>query len=440
MRTLALIGATLLNHTQGWDTNGHWVVSLLAGSLLTDRAEKFIRANIATKAQDIPRSMAYASIWADLPDPAFAWSKDLHFAYSDQASNCSPYEEARDCPNGRCLITALANYTMRAADYSLSAVERNIAVKFLLHFMAEIHQPMHLGFRADVGGTKLWINSAQTTLHNVWDQTLFEHHLEQNEKQNTHRLWNYYAVFEDLMSDLQASLGPNKVFKRMFTSEDISSKQTLLTKIESIATETSSRLTCNIAYKHVDGTSIWNNDDLDDDYMKSRSGYMLKQFQRAGIRLAHILDVVAEEYFKQRDAACEAKRQEDMKKQAKSSQSSNTRFANAFESLNGGDCASDDEESTIDSLTEEDILQVEKTIMFPPASNKTAAKASKKKQQKGKSADAMNYSEFDALMRQYAAENAAESSKASADSENPVIAVVKKKKLKKANKSKASEI
>ena len=124
MHLSTLLGFFLVSMSSGWDTNGHWVVSLLAGSLMTDRAERFIRASIPTKAQDIPRSMAYASIWADLPYQAPEWSKDLHFAYSDQASNCSPYKEARDSPNGRCLITALVNYTMRASDLTLPCEER----------------------------------------------------------------------------------------------------------------------------------------------------------------------------------------------------------------------------------------------------------------------------------------------------------------------------
>jgi hypothetical protein len=78
-------------------------------------------------------------------------------------------------------------------------------VKYLLHFMAAIHQPMHLGFRKDVGGTKLFLNDPPTTLHNVWNETLFEHHLDMGASQNKGRLWNYYAVYEDRTESSTAS-------------------------------------------------------------------------------------------------------------------------------------------------------------------------------------------------------------------------------------------
>ncbi len=388
-----------------WDTNGHWIVSLIAGSMMSDRAEKFIKESIETKAQDIPRSLAFASIWADMilsSDPSYEWSRNLHFAFSDP--HCSGYKENRDCPDGRCIVTALANYTMRAAEFSLPLKERREAVKFLIHFMADIHQPLHIGFMKDEGGTKIFLNDPPTTLHNVWDEALFTEHLNEHAPSNTHRIWNYYAVSQDLLNEIETEIGRTKKLKRFFSPADVTSRQAILTSIEKIANETSSRLTCNIAYKHVDGSLILQNDDLDDDYMKSRVDFMLVQFKRAGVRLAHLLDVVAGRYFEKKDAACALKRKE---MEARRTTVSPQKSSNLFIALQGADCDSDAEESLVGSLTEEDILEVEKTILFQKESSRK--KASKKKtklsKSKSKSVSEMSNKEFDDMLAEFVAQS-----------------------------------
>ena len=81
---------------------------------------------------------------------------------------------ADECPLAdRCVVTAIAKDVATLSDASNSDVARLIALKFLGHFVGDVHQPMHVSFEDDRGG-----NSVDTTgtcgsnLHSAWDTCL----------------------------------------------------------------------------------------------------------------------------------------------------------------------------------------------------------------------------------------------------------------------------
>lgn len=420
----------LASTAQCWDINGHWIISLIAGSLMSEKATRYVKETIRTDAaQDVPRSMAYASIWPDLVqgDPAYAWASDLHFAYSDEATKCKSYVEARDCPNGRCVVTALADYAMRASDFSIPKDQRSEAFKFVLHFMGDIHQPLHLGFVKDVGATKLFLNDPQTTLHHVWDNLLFQYYLNDNADKNKHRIWNYYAVYEDLLISMFKNLKAN----RTFSQADLSSRQNILAKMEAIATDTSSRLTCNVAYRHTDGSRIAMYDDLDDAYFKSGVAEMFKQFKLAGVRLAHLIDEIADRYYTALSADCAAKKALLAAKKVAVPGVADATRGSIFRNLEvDSDCESDREdegESLVGSLSEDEILKIEKTIMLPPSTKKEVV--TKPKQKKAKQLNQMSDSEFDKILAEYYAAD-------SGAGDDPAPPVLITKKVKSSKKTK----
>ncbi len=82
----------------------------------------------------------------------------------------APFQEPRD------IIQALGLQERILADRSKSADERSRALKLLVHFVADIHQPLHVG-RADRGGNDVEVTwfGAPTNLHSVWDSRLVDH-------------------------------------------------------------------------------------------------------------------------------------------------------------------------------------------------------------------------------------------------------------------------
>ncbi|MFP3648289.1 S1/P1 nuclease, partial [Paraburkholderia sp. SIMBA_054] len=81
------------------------------------------------------------------------------------------YEPPRDCPGGDCVIVALKVQTALLADHSQTLETRRQALKFVVHFVGDIHQPMHAGYAADKGGNdfQLQFNGKGTNLHSLWD-------------------------------------------------------------------------------------------------------------------------------------------------------------------------------------------------------------------------------------------------------------------------------
>jgi len=128
-RIFILLSA-LISVSFGWDNQGHRIIALIAGNHINDKAKQFLRESITLNSKDIPRSIAYHSIWADMRqgDADYAWSVPMHVAYTDDT--CSPFEEERDCPKGVCLVTAIAKFTTIASDPSLKRKDREEALKF----------------------------------------------------------------------------------------------------------------------------------------------------------------------------------------------------------------------------------------------------------------------------------------------------------------------
>ncbi|KAF9456804.1 nuclease Le1 [Collybia nuda] len=169
----------LLGYTSGvhaWGANGHQAVGYVAMQFLSTKSLAFVKSSLgATYAQ----SLGPAATWADevKSTSAYAWSSDLHFvdAEDNPPTSCS-VSETRDCANGKCILTAIANYTTRVIDTSLSAAQRQEALKFLDHvfsfllFIGDIGQPLHVEARA-VGGNDISVkcSGSTTNLHSVWD-------------------------------------------------------------------------------------------------------------------------------------------------------------------------------------------------------------------------------------------------------------------------------
>jgi len=82
---------------------------------------------------------------------------------------------SRDCGVGGCVVGAITNYTNQLLDSRLSATERNIAAKFVVHFTGDIHQPLH-DEAVDRGGNGIQVtfDGVATNLHHIWDTNMLE--------------------------------------------------------------------------------------------------------------------------------------------------------------------------------------------------------------------------------------------------------------------------
>lgn len=167
----ALTPTALPSTTAGarWGPEGHRIVALLAYPLLTPTARAKVNALLGG------RSMADVANWADHIRRSRPGTAPLHFV--NIPLGATSYDSARDCPGGACIIEAIAHDRRVLADSTASPVARVEALRFLIHFLGDLHQPLHCEDHGDRGGNAVHVTffGRRTTLHHVWDSGLLSH-------------------------------------------------------------------------------------------------------------------------------------------------------------------------------------------------------------------------------------------------------------------------
>jgi len=94
----------------------------------------------------------------------------------DVPRGANSYDRQRDCPSGNCIVEAIAWYLHVLALDDAPLNEKQIALNFVAHLVGDIHQPLHVGFTDELGGTKLQVSfhGKEQTLHELWDTDLIE--------------------------------------------------------------------------------------------------------------------------------------------------------------------------------------------------------------------------------------------------------------------------
>ena len=150
-----------------WDL-GHRVVARLAESRLTPHTREAVRDILGGQ------SLADASVWADNIRQYRHDADRLHYVNIPLADTV--YDPARDCPHGQCIVAAIEHDRRVLADAGASPEERAEALRFLIHFMGDLHQPLHVADDGDRGGNSRAVIflGHPTDLHKVWDGELID--------------------------------------------------------------------------------------------------------------------------------------------------------------------------------------------------------------------------------------------------------------------------
>ena len=119
-----------------------------------------------------------ASVWADCVKPLgdrFAYAYSWHY---QNVNICKPFDLKGPCKDGNCVSAQVERNARLLADPKVPQREKVMALAFLVHFVGDLHQPMHAGDHADLGGNKVAANygliGGRTNLHSIWDGWLAE--------------------------------------------------------------------------------------------------------------------------------------------------------------------------------------------------------------------------------------------------------------------------
>jgi hypothetical protein len=179
-RTLFIAGLLALvmqsSEALAWGSEGHKIVAMLAEAQLSSAARKEVDRLLA---QETGATLASISTWADEHrNPATAAWHYVNFPRGD----CN-YQPERDCPDGKCVVAAI-DRQLEVLRTSGDDEKRLNALKYVVHFIGDIHQPLHAGFGEDRGGNSYQLQAFMrgSNLHGVWDTGLIKSLQQENEQ------------------------------------------------------------------------------------------------------------------------------------------------------------------------------------------------------------------------------------------------------------------
>lgn len=241
-----------MNSVSAWGPEGHRIVGEIAQTRLSPKVRNIIRQEFNIK------NLADVANWADAvkkrnPKP------DLKH-YTNIAEGAWTYNQARDCPEKKCVTEKISEFAMILGDRNRAHNVRRDALKFLVHLVADVHQPMHLGNQADRGGNNIDVifKGEPTNLHALWDSGLIS--LDRNSLVQ-------YAGFLDART----------------TESEISGW--INSDVVDWSNE-SRRLVLKYGYP----VFVTEEGELTSEYIERGRSVVEGQLRRAGVRLAHILN------------------------------------------------------------------------------------------------------------------------------------------------------
>jgi len=155
-----------------WGGDGHQIVCLIAEERLTPAAKAGIHALLG---DDVHISDAEIASWADNIRRERSETGPWH--YVDIPTDKPAYDKVRDGQQGNNVIDKINDFTKVLADKKASKAERADALKFLVHFVGDMHQPLHCAERnKDKGGNARLVfflaDPMAINLHAVWDVSI----------------------------------------------------------------------------------------------------------------------------------------------------------------------------------------------------------------------------------------------------------------------------
>jgi nuclease S1 len=190
--TLLVLFSVSVTSLSGWGVQGHRLVAIIATNHLTPVAKQNIAWLLA------PETLADIASWADDVQGGITQTSPWH--YVNIPPDAKSYDRDRDCPRQPgvaagarndawrdCIVDRIGYHEERLADPKLDRADRATALKFLVHFVGDIHQPLHAS-AIERGGNGILVRIFGTdtcgsdparpsacNLHGAWDSSLIAH-------------------------------------------------------------------------------------------------------------------------------------------------------------------------------------------------------------------------------------------------------------------------
>jgi hypothetical protein len=256
-----------------WGDEGHRVVGALGYRYLSPEARAAVDEALSEPGYE---TLAEAATWPDTfarRFPEYDPMKPLHYVNVD--AHATRYVRERDCESG-CVVSALTQFIALAgsSDPSLSLAERRRCIYWIAHLMGDIHQPLHVAHPDGKGGTRVMLGFFEAkdkrSAHWIWDFGLIERRPAPSPPLSD-AVATDQPAYRALTDELAASLTPAKLkeYQRTLAPEALANEGLALSQ----------------RYAYLKST-----DHVDDAYEKARWPVVARQLQKAGARLAAVLN------------------------------------------------------------------------------------------------------------------------------------------------------
>lgn len=255
--TLLLVTTMLL--IVSWGFTGHRTVALIAANHLTPQAKAAVTDLLNGQ------SMADVSTWADevRNQPEYKNTAGWHFLNLPLGLDKIAFDQFVKAQSKENVYTALLKQKDILMSKSSTREQKVEALKFIIHFVGDAHQPMHISREEDKGGNTIQVQfgGKGTNLHSLWDSKLLD-------KQGLSDV-QLLEKLDPKNRQQESILAKSDPMQWIWESYQISSK----------------------IYKDVNSGSK-----LDDAYYQSNIGIVNNQIEKSGIRLAGILNEAFKNY------------------------------------------------------------------------------------------------------------------------------------------------
>jgi hypothetical protein len=150
----------------GFSAEAHRVAGLIAENHLCPATREFLAPLLDGS------TLADAGVWADAvrDQPEWRHTRDWHFI---NVGDREPLNEAINGEGGN-VLAAIRRSEKEWADARLSKERRSVALRFFVHLVVDVHQPLHVGRAEDRGGNDIEVRWRDEfmSLHEFWDARL----------------------------------------------------------------------------------------------------------------------------------------------------------------------------------------------------------------------------------------------------------------------------
>ena len=252
MKLKILIIILIFSPLFSWGKTGHRATGEIAELHLNDKTKIEIQKILKDP------SLAIASTWADemRSNPSFGKYSTWH--YANMPFDIS-YSNSKKSSKGD-VVQAIKICKNKLKNPNSSIDEKAFYLRFLVHLIGDIHQPLHVGRAEDRGGNDIKVKwfGKDTNLHRVWD---------------THIIDDFQMSYTELATHLNSNFDHNSI-QTLSEDEWIDESQKLVNSVYS---------------------EVQNGDNLGYDYIYKNFDQVKFQLFKAGVRLAATLNNIYDE-------------------------------------------------------------------------------------------------------------------------------------------------